>query len=91
MKTLQNTTASAKATAAAFFLLSLTIGTSHEAAEIVTNDPAAVFAQVAEAGETLTAFALEEIPTPRRAARRRRARTPLVIYPARHHRKLHII
>lgn len=49
---------------AAFFLLSLTIGTSHEAAEIVTNDPAAVFAQVAEAGETLTAFALEEIPTP---------------------------
>lgn len=46
---------------AALFLLSLTIGKSQAPAQIYTHDPAGVLAQVAKAGETVTAYTLEEI------------------------------
>lgn len=56
----ENSNASRKAaTAAALFLLSLTIGTGSPA-QIYTNDPAAVLAEVAAAGETVTAYTIAE-------------------------------
>jgi len=50
-----------KVAAAALVLLSVTIGTSKKAAHIYTHDPAAVLAAVAAAGETVTAYQVEEI------------------------------
>lgn len=49
--------------AAALFLLSLTIGNG-KPATMYTDDPAAVVAQVTEAGETLTAYEWHPVPTP---------------------------
>lgn len=42
--------------AAALFLLSLTIGTAEKPAQIYTDDPAAVLAEIAAAGEVVTAY-----------------------------------
>jgi hypothetical protein len=50
-----------KVAAAALVLLSVTIGTSKKAARIYTHDPAAVLSAVAAAGETVTAYQVEEI------------------------------
>ena len=55
----QSHTAAAKLTAAALFLLSLTIGHGTPA-RIYTHDPAAVLAEVAAAGETVTAYTIAE-------------------------------
>lgn len=43
-------------TAAALVLLTITIGTSTKAAQMYTTDPAAILAEVAAAGEVVTAY-----------------------------------
>ena len=40
-------------------LLTLTIGTSKQPAQIYTDTPAAVLAQIEQAGETVTAYTIE--------------------------------
>ena len=56
----QSHTAAKLATAAAVVLLSLTIGQG-KPAHIYTDNPAAVLAQVEQAGETVTAYTIDEL------------------------------